>query len=345
MVVSTQMVLPEEFRKSPFAEVSRTFLGILAVSIAVHVGVVVLLLSRPRTPDGERGPAADQARHATLIVRHAEMAREAAVTRKKVSVDVQHPEEQPTGAQPASGRSGTGPTRGVGAQPGEPKEAEPALAAGYSRTRERLAAEVRSLGVLGVLTSGTRPGGQDQAQMLIGGTVPPAELDATLGGIGGLKSTGTSTPGRELRGGRATEAGTIDSMVGELGTPVGSSVQRGGSLVVEPVTPLTKEGEVTTLAGRDPDQVSRVVNGHNDAIEYCYQKELRRNPTLRGRLAVRFTITPEGKVSSVTIVSSTLNSPELENCIVRRIQRWDDFGVVDASLGEATFRQVYTFGF
>jgi len=96
------------------------------------------------------------------------------------------------------------------------------------------------------------------------------------------------------------------------------------------------------VGGRDPDAVSAVVNSHNDAIEYCYQRELKRTPDLRGEISVRFTIDTEGKVISAQIVSSSLNNPEVERCVLSRVRRWDDFGPAKV---EATFRQVYTFGY
>ncbi len=344
-MAASQMVLPKEYRKSWIAEVNWTFVTILLASIVVHFGLMALLVSRPKPPEESGAIASAQARLATLVVRHAVPPKEPVVSKRATSVPTE--KEEPPVAEGAARRTSRAES-GSAIQVGEGGAAvnEAPLSPAHARTRERLAAEARATGVLRLLTStsSTSAGGQE-VQALLGGETTGSDLDAVLGGIGGLKSTGQPSQQREVRGTRATEAGTIDTLVGELGTATSSTVARGGSLVVGPVTPLTREGEVTTQAGRDPDQVARVVNGHNDAIEYCYQKELRRNPTLRGKLVVRFTINPQGKVSTVTIVSSTLNSPELENCILRRIQRWDDFGVVDASKGEATFRQVYTFGF
>jgi len=306
---------------------------------------MALLLSRPQRAE-ESGPSeATQARLATLIVRHVEPPQQ--VPARKVAPSSLAEAERPKAEGPgvsvgaSEAKGSAGPRMSAGASPG----VEPPLASGHARTRQRIVDEARATGVLRLLTSGSASGAGEQAGVLLGDDKVEADLGAVLGGVGGLKGTAQQPQQREVRGTRATEAGTIDTLVDELGAATSSAVVRGGSLVVGPVTPLTREGEVTTRAGRDPEQVSKIVNSHNDAIEYCYQKELKRNPTLRGRLVIRFTVNPQGKVTAATIVSSTLNSPELENCILRRVQRWDDFGVVDARLGDATFRQVYTFGF
>ena len=84
---------------------------------------------------------------------------------------------------------------------------------------------------------------------------------------------------------------------------------------------------------------------NNSAIQYCYQRELKRDPNLKGKIVVRFTIDISGKVRIVNIISSTLNNARVERCVVSRIQRWDDFGAIDASKGSESFRQVYTFGY
>ena len=85
--------------------------------------------------------------------------------------------------------------------------------------------------------------------------------------------------------------------------------------------------------------------GHVKAIKYCYERELKRFPTLKGKVAVRVTVNPEGAVKHVEIVSSTLNNDRVERCIVSRIRLWKDFKAIDPKEGDVTFRQVYAFGY
>ena len=51
-----------------------------------------------------------------------------------------------------------------------------------------------------------------------------------------------------------------------------------------------------------------------------YNVELRRNPTLRGRLVLRITIEPGGEVSACQVQSNELASPELVAQIVERVK-------------------------
>jgi TonB family protein len=56
--------------------------------------------------------------------------------------------------------------------------------------------------------------------------------------------------------------------------------------------------------------------------KYCYEPELAKNPKLSGRIEVQFTISAEGKVIAVVLVSSTMNNPKVERCLVNAIRRW-----------------------
>jgi outer membrane biosynthesis protein TonB len=84
---------------------------------------------------------------------------------------------------------------------------------------------------------------------------------------------------------------------------------------------------------------------HSPAIRDCYRAQLKNNPQLKGKVEVRFKISHLGYVNQVTIMSSTIDLPELHSCILSKIARWRDFGRVDASMGEVTLRQTYVFGY
>ena len=80
------------------------------------------------------------------------------------------------------------------------------------------------------------------------------------------------------------------------------------------------EAEAGKSAGRDPESVMAVVNSHRAAIEYCYQRALRKNPNLKGKISLKFIITPTGSIKDVIILSNTLNDPSVEKCIIAKIK-------------------------
>jgi hypothetical protein len=223
--------------------------------------------------------------------------------------------------------------------------------------------QVSSEGILGLFNS-SRSSGKDQTlnevlkeDVETSGAALERSMARARSGSGG-PGTGASGSGSgrattDVRGGRATTTGSIDDRVSGPGGGIGGSgLKKQTDLMQMDLTPLTSSEDSQSaikdaikLGGRDPNLVASVVFGHSAAIQYCYERELQRNPELKGKVSVRFTILPDGNVSNPAVISSTLDNERVERCILSRISRWDDFGAIDSALGNATFRQVYTFGY
>ena len=62
---------------------------------------------------------------------------------------------------------------------------------------------------------------------------------------------------------------------------------------------------------------------YKEALYRIYNRELRKNSFLKGKLVLQLTIEPDGKVSKCTVESSDLNSEELEKKIVARVLRFN----------------------
>lgn len=73
-------------------------------------------------------------------------------------------------------------------------------------------------------------------------------------------------------------------------------------------------------AARDPREISRIMDQHKGAIYQIYNKALRQNATLQGKMIVKIVIDPSGKIVEATIVSSELKDAELESAILRRVR-------------------------
>jgi len=71
---------------------------------------------------------------------------------------------------------------------------------------------------------------------------------------------------------------------------------------------------------RAEEEVTLVFDQNKGRLYSIYNKERRRNPGLKGKIVLEITIAPNGKVVSVTIISSELNNPKLENSLVSRIK-------------------------
>ena len=67
--------------------------------------------------------------------------------------------------------------------------------------------------------------------------------------------------------------------------------------------------------------VSRQLRRRVRAVQNCYERELRVNPTLQGRVSVHFTILPTGNVTSARAQSNSTGSPAVASCVVNTVRR------------------------
>jgi hypothetical protein len=83
-----------------------------------------------------------------------------------------------------------------------------------------------------------------------------------------------------------------------------------------PRPPDGQSGAATRASGRLPPEVIQMTVRQNyAAFRRCYEQGLRRDPQLRGRVAARFVIDREGKVSNVTNGGSDLPDADVLACV------------------------------
>ncbi len=84
------------------------------------------------------------------------------------------------------------------------------------------------------------------------------------------------------------------------------------------VLPLDSESFIE--GGLTRDQVEEVISRNMGQIRYCYEKGLQVEPSLRGRVAVSFVIGSGGQVTTARVQHSSVDSKQLEGCIVGRLK-------------------------
>lgn len=72
----------------------------------------------------------------------------------------------------------------------------------------------------------------------------------------------------------------------------------------------------------DKDIIRRVVRSHLGEVSRCYEGALGRNPKAKGRVAIKFTIGPEGPIIASEAASSEIDDPVLVDCIVTATLTW-----------------------
>ena len=90
-------------------------------------------------------------------------------------------------------------------------------------------------------------------------------------------------------------------------------------------------GEESPLSGgpgpsRTDEEIQIVFDRYKSALYRIYNRQLRKNPTLQGKMVLRITIKPDGSVSASAVDSSDMDSPELDKKIAARVKKFN-FGV------------------
>ena len=80
-----------------------------------------------------------------------------------------------------------------------------------------------------------------------------------------------------------------------------------------------REGQ-SNMAARSREEIELVFDRNKGAIYALYNRALRKNPALQGKLVLKFTIEPTGAISMCEVVSSDLSDPDLERKLVNRVK-------------------------
>lgn len=153
-----------------------------------------------------------------------------------------------------------------------------------------------------------------------------------LVGEPGAGGSGAPGPGA----GPATERSLITSRVGTSSGGINTAslsrntggaglAGRATTQVESPVAEIGGGGVAGSGAGddgsasRSREEIERVFDRNKGAIYALYNRALRENPALEGKVVLRLTISPEGVVTACEIVSSELGDPDLEQKLVQRV--------------------------
>ncbi len=95
-------------------------------------------------------------------------------------------------------------------------------------------------------------------------------------------------------------------------------------------TMKTVKSHSETPGGRSDESIRRVMDGNKGAIFTLYNRALRKDSLLQGKLAFEMVIDPSGRVIQITLMSSELSDPSLTSKILSRI-KLINFGAEDVN--------------
>jgi len=70
------------------------------------------------------------------------------------------------------------------------------------------------------------------------------------------------------------------------------------------------------------ETLARFVRSHMGSVKACYENALKRDPTLRGRIAIRFAIREDGSIGDVVSASDTMETSDVGTCMIRVFRSW-----------------------
>lgn len=229
---------------------------------------------------------------------------------------------QATGEEGVMGKTEPTPTKGRFSVQGPKHHPEPEL---------RRRSEAETFGMVGLLTSG---------QLYDGPTAPWAR-SAALGdadqsalgsmwaddigeasGLGGLGLLGAAEGGGgAFQGVGLGDVGTIAGGLGSCDTGqscagfgTGHGRVAGGR---KGRAPRVRMASPTVNGRLPPEAIQRIVRQNFGKFRMCYEQGLRKNPTLEGRVSVRFLISSQGTVSRAVSSGSALPDSGVVECVTR----------------------------
>jgi len=278
------------------------FLAITIFMMFLGVMFGVILATMPPPPDNEVMEIPD--RFVELLLEEPEIQKS------------QEPDKNPDAGEGAKAKKEEGK---VGKKDAKMEKAKGNKVEMNKRQVDKEIAE--SAGVLGALRDGSELDG------VFGSSGLNSDLLGGIGGLIGAKGVQFGSGGLGSRGSGLGGGGTAGGL-GGLGTKGRGSGASGygtggghfGSKGEGKIG--TIGGEAIILGALDKSLVDAVVRRHLNQIRYCYQRELTKNPSLGGKVVVKFVIAKDGTVSSATTKSSTLGNAAVEGCINGRFMRF-----------------------
>jgi hypothetical protein len=175
---------------------------------------------------------------------------------------------------------------------------------------------------------GTEARLSNAATQTAGQTLASRSLVAMQTGAGSSGGIGNAAVSRNVGGGIGT---------GGTGGGTAARVGRGGTGFMQVKSAIAGTGtgakEAKPLSSgarpaRTDEEIQILFDRYKAALYRIYNTELRKDPTLRGKMVLRITIEPVGAVSACAVDSSNIDAPEFSAQIVDRVKKFN-FGAKD----------------
>jgi len=144
------------------------------------------------------------------------------------------------------------------------------------------------------------------------------DLSASVNNTRSERNMITSNTGNTSGG--INNAGLSRGYGGNTGPLGGHNTTQVTSNIGAGMGPETRKGAGNKKGGRDPSEVRQIMDSNKGAVFALYNRALRDNPDLQGKVVFEITIAPSGEVLNCRVLSSELKDSELERKLVARIK-------------------------
>jgi outer membrane biosynthesis protein TonB len=337
--------LPPEMKGSLLQNVEATFIGILAAVLAAEIAAMAVVANDPRQVDFDKADEEAEARVAELLMpeKPKEEPKNEDDAKKKAE------EEAAKKAAEAAKEEKKEEKKEEEAKKPDPSDDSPAAAKAETERKAQLRENVKNTAMLRVLGSVGGAGGA-LGSIFSSSTSFGAGIDEALAGAKGGIGVATGSADASARKGSASGDGPA-TIGGDIGAAAGGGGGGGGAGVAlaekkKVVAPQIafEEGDMDVEGGEvDKASITSFIRMRIGSVKQCYEKELKLNPSLKGKIVVRFMIMPTGRVSEVGIDSTTMKNADVEACIVSRVKAWS-FPVKPEEPAPVTFPFVFSPG-
>jgi TonB family protein len=315
--------LLRDIRGPLWQSLDKRFFFIALASLALHIGIVWYLDSIKLKQNEMMAVEKIPERFAKLII------------------DKPMPKLPPTPKQPLAKTAETGEAaRQTAAEETAPEAAQNGQAAPVSakeravaqkavaRQVARVEEKIRTVGVLGMLTGQGSTARGPAVVDVLGGVGKKKEsfqnLESALSNMSGLQQTqninvlqSKLVKSKDVSINRKEE---IDDLIASVGAAKATNLAKRGSITIQ--RPQSIEGAASSNAKRDYEVINAVVLSHKTSINMSYEKYLKIDPGLAGKITIRLTIAASGDVSAATVIENTTGNRDLEDDIVRKVRMW-----------------------
>jgi len=183
--------------------------------------------------------------------------------------------------------------------------------------RAEIQKKVAGMGLLKIIGGKGENGDGSIVSDVLGDGGKDRDIDTVLKGV---KHIGIATNSSQ-RSRKGDADGVKSAKIGDLNIKKSSGKVALATRKERKVSARASFGRPDIDGSMDSKSVSKVVRRHSRAIKRCYEKALKANPKLKGKIVVDWTINMRGRVEHASVASDTIRDPGMKKCILSTIRR------------------------